>query len=225
MLTVVLAVTAVIATIVIVWFAAARTKAVQRVSNRLSGPVEQMQEQIMLTADTAVDRLDDKIAQMEILLSEIDRRSALLAQHSKQQQMQQLEIEQQQQKLAAWFQTQRQQMEKEFQIRQQMLAANQEQAVAPVRPLTVHAAIPGEKGQPEVPALRSDISSPDLPRPKEIKAPRQSAPSLITPSQDKRAMILEMAEQGFSVTDIAQKMSIGKGEVMLLLKLRKKTVP
>ena len=41
---------------------------------------------------------------------------------------------------------------------------------------------------------------------------------------DKRTMILDMAEQGWSVTDIAQKMGIGKGEVMLLLKLRKKTV-
>ena len=35
--------------------------------------------------------------------------------------------------------------------------------------------------------------------------------------------ILEMAEQGYSVTDIAQNMGVGKGEVMLLLKLRKKT--
>ena len=40
----------------------------------------------------------------------------------------------------------------------------------------------------------------------------------------KRTAILEMAEQGYSVTDIAQKMGIGKGEVMLLLKLRKKVV-
>ena len=43
-----------------------------------------------------------------------------------------------------------------------------------------------------------------------------------SPQPDKRTAILEMAEQGYAVTDIAQKMGVGKGEVMLLLKLRKK---
>ena len=96
MLTVTLTALALTAACIIVWFAARRTRVVQRVSTRLSGPVEQMQEQIMMTADTAVDHLDGKMAQMEILLSEIDRRSALLAQQSKQLQLQQLQLEQQQ---------------------------------------------------------------------------------------------------------------------------------
>ena len=80
---------------------------VQRLSGNLSGPVEQMQEQILLAADTAVDRLDAKIAQMEILLAEIDRRSSLLAQQSQQLQMRQLQCEQQQQQMMEWMQKQR----------------------------------------------------------------------------------------------------------------------
>ena len=121
MLTVVLTVIALAVACIIVWIAARRTRIVQRVSGNLSGPVEQMQEQILLTADTAVDRLDGKIAQMEILLAEIDRRSTALVQQSKQQQMHQLQIEQQQQQLVSWLQTQRQNLDKEFQQRQQEL--------------------------------------------------------------------------------------------------------
>ena len=69
MLTVTLTVIALAVVGVVVWIAARRTHFVQRVSGDLSGPVEQMREQILLTADTAVDRLDGKIAQMEILRS------------------------------------------------------------------------------------------------------------------------------------------------------------
>ena len=87
MLTVTLTVIALAVAGFVVWIAARRSNIVQRVSGNLSGPVEQMQEQILLTADTAVDRLDGKIAQMEILLAEIDRRSTILAQQTKQQQL------------------------------------------------------------------------------------------------------------------------------------------
>ena len=99
MLNVTLTILALLVACLLVWFAVRRSKMVQRVSGNLSGPVEQMQEQILLTADTAVDRLDSKIAQMEILLAEIDRRSNLLAQQSQQLQMRQLQCEQQQQQM------------------------------------------------------------------------------------------------------------------------------
>lgn len=132
MLTVTLTALALAAACMIVWFAARRIQVVQRVSSRLSGPVEQMQEQIVLTADTAVDHLDGKMTQMEILLSEIDRRSALLLQQSKQLQLQQLQLEQQQQQLVIWFQTQRQQAEKEFALKHQELMN-----VQPIRNISV----------------------------------------------------------------------------------------
>lgn len=67
-----------------------------------------------MTADSAVDRLDGKIAQMEILLSKLIRRSNITAQQIKQLQLQQLQSEQQQQQQAVWFQTQRQQLEEIF---------------------------------------------------------------------------------------------------------------
>ena len=230
MLTVVLTVIALAVACVIVWIAARRTRIVQRVSGNLSGPVEQMQEQILLTADTAVDRLDGKIAQMEILLAEIDRRSTALVQQTKQQQMNQLQIEQQQQQLVVWLQTQRQNLDKEFQQRQKEFLR------APAT--SAHSAIPGanipltlptdsEPNRTDSP-VRGDFTANPEPRQepparsKETKLKKETPVKVSSPQPDKRTAILEMAEQGYAVTDIAQKMGVGKGEVMLLLKLRKK---
>ena len=220
MLIVVLTVIALAVACVIVWIAARRTRIVQRVSGNLSGPVEQMQEQILLTADTAVDRLDGKIAQMEILLAEIDRRSTALVQQSKQQQLNQLQIEQQQQQLVAWLQTQRQNLDKEFQQRQQELL----QALATRAP-----SMPTDsKPDRLVSSVDADLAARPEPRPapptraKEPKLKKEPPAIVDAAPPDKRTAILEMAEQGYSVTDIAQKMGVGKGEVMLLLKLRKK---
>ena len=230
MLTVTLTALALAAACMIVWFAARRTQVVQRVSTRLSGPVEQMQEQIMLTADTAVDHLDGKMAQMEILLSEIDRRSALLAQQSKQQQLQQLQLEQQQQQLVIWFQTQRQQAEKEFALKhqelmnvqaQQKMSAQQSSFAEKSSVETESVRISGnERNAETVETDTKPISSRSTKIEKISREPKNEAPP--PPRNDKRATILDMAEQGCSVTEIAQKMGVGKGEVMLLLKLRKK---
>ena len=230
MLTVVLTVIALAVACVIVWIAARRTRIVQRVSGNLSGPVEQMQEQILLTADTAVDRLDGKIAQMEILLAEIDRRSTVLVQQSKQQQMNQLQIEQQQQQLVAWLQTQRQNIDKEFQQRQQELLQ-----VLPTRAPSTQLGVNSSPAMPmdlkpdrSVSPVEAELAARPEPRPapqtraKETKL-KKEAPAIVDAAPpDKRTAILGMSEQGYSVTDIAQKMGIGKGEVMLLLKLRKK---
>ena len=237
MLNVTLTILALLVACLLVWFAVRRSKMVQRVSGNLSGPVEQMQEQILLTADTAVDRLDSKIAQMEILLAEIDRRSNLLAQQSQQLQMRQLQCEQQQQQMMEWLQKQRQQMEQELLVRQQALAKLPQPApvleiASPVRPNPVRTQplsslktalreIPTEPTRPiqeKHTALETQIAVAAVKAPTKTMA--QSKPLV----PDKRTMILDMAEQGWSVTDIAQKMGIGKGEVMLLLKLRKKTV-
>lgn len=238
MLTVTLTVIALAVAGFVVWIAARRSNIVQRVSGNLSGPVEQMQEQILLTADTAVDRLDGKIAQMEILLAEIDRRSTILAQQTKQQQLAQLHLEQQQQQLVSWLQSQRQLLETEFQRRQQDLLRNQAATAAVAAPITAPVATtptvpenPATLPQPDNPVAVEERSGPNFrptPRPKltrpAIAGSRKELPDAQTaPATDKRAAILEMAEQARSVTDIAQTMGIGKGEVMLLLKLRKKT--
>lgn len=234
MLNVILTILALIIACLIVWIAVRRSRVVQRVSGNLSGPVEQMQEQILLTADTAIDRLDSKIAQMEILLAEIDRRSNLLAQQSQQNQLRQLQLEQQQQQMTDWIQKLRQQTEQEFIARQQSLTQLQQQSVAleiaaPVRPTAVvrtqtpsQAKVPARELLPEIPRqIQEPVTAPIAPPVvKMAKTSTQAKPLVI----DKRTTILDMAEQGWSVTDIAQKMGIGKGEVMLLLKLRKKSV-
>ena len=232
MLNVTLAILALIVSCVVVWFAVRRSKAVQRVSNRLSGPVEQMQEQILLTADSAVDRLDGKIAQMEILLSEIDRRSNLMAQQSRQNQLQQLHIEQQQQQQLAWIQTQRQQLEKDFELRRQDFAKLQTELVVSQTRLVPPSSRIQEEPLPvpiAVAPVEIKLEKPpeqELPRVKTAKVGVKAVPAANPPpQQDKRTTILDMAEQGYSVTDIAQMMGVGKGEVMLLLKLRKKATP
>ena len=221
MLTVVLTVIALAVACIIVWIAARRTRIVQRVSGNLSGPVEQMQEQILLTADTAVDRLDGKIAQMEILLAEIDRRSTALVQQSKQQQMNQLQVEQHQQQLVVWLQTQRQNLDKEFQQRQ-------EELLHALATRTLSTPADSKSDRSVVSPVEADLAARPEPRPapqtraKETKL-KKEAPAIVDAAPpDKRTAILGMSEQGYSVTDIAQKMGIGKGEVMLLLKLRKK---
>lgn len=192
------------------WVVVRRTRAVQKISGELSGPVAQLQEQILMTTDSSIDRLDAKIAQMEILLGEIDRRSALMAQQSSQLQFKQLQLEQQQQQIMHWLQNQNQQLEKDFELRRAMLAA------PPV--------LPGKKDSPEIADISSAVQMPVLSTNGRSSVKRASSLDNFPP-QDKRATILAMAEQGFSVTDIAQRMGVGKGEILLLLKLRKKTAP
>ncbi len=212
----------------IVWVGARRSKAVRQLSGQLSGPLEQMQEQILLTADSAVGRLDSKIAQMESLLSEIDRRSNNLAQQSQQLQMKQLQLEQQQQQFKEWLQKKQQQLEKEYELRQRILENSQRQnAIATRSPLVVdEAVVPVKLARPAPIALQDKTQEfsamPNDPVPAKPVKPVINSSISEPLVQDKRSRILDMAEQGWSETDIAQKMGIGKGEVMLLLKLRKK---
>jgi hypothetical protein len=235
MLNVLLTILALVVACLIVWVAVRRSRVVQRVSGNLSGPVEQMQEQILLTADTAIDRLDSKIAQMEILLAEIDRRSNLLAQQSQQNQLRQLQLEQQQQQMTDWIQKLRQQTEQEFAVQKQSLTQHQQQSAVLENPAPMRAAttivrtqtttqskMPVKEFLPEIPRqIQEAVSAPVI---STVVKPAKTATQAKPLVMDKRTTILEMAEQGWSVTDIAQKMGIGKGEVMLLLKLRKKSV-
>ena len=210
---------------ILVWFASRRGRAWQKLSGQLTGPVEQMQEQILLTADTAVDRLDAKIAQMEILLAEIDRRSNLLAQQSQQLQMQQLHVEQQQQQFKEWVHSTGKKWEADFEARKAAIQMPLQLPVqqAPVTPVALQSFQPATQTRP-----KNEYALPDnanmktrlANRGEEERAQAEAAET----SQDKRAKIMELNEQGWSESDIAKKMGIGRGEVMLLLKLRKKTV-
>jgi DNA-directed RNA polymerase specialized sigma24 family protein len=108
----------------------------------------------------------------------------------------------------------------------------QSQSIPAVRP--VHAArdVREEEGPviTQTPEQRDEIHPEPAPklevsRTRPVKPEKMVFPAANPSPQDKRAVILDLAEQGFSVTDIAQKMGVGKGEVMLLLKLRKKAIP
>ena len=234
MATVAITILALLAASAIVWYGLHRMRAIQRVSGQLSGPVEEMKDQLLLTADSAVDRLDDKMAQMEILLSELDRRSNLLAQQSQRQQALHNQLEQQQQQLTEWFQQQRRLLE------QEAVAARQVSDSRRMQPQQVLQVLPPQQvfNQPVYTQSQSNVPvsvQPQtnlLPEEKFKSEPvsqrqQKSAGFAVTVNQaapDKRMLMLEMAEQGMAVEDIAKKLGVGKGEVMLLLKLRKKAI-
>ena len=234
MLTATLTILALLAASVIVWFGYRRTRVLQKVSGQLSGPVEQMKEQLLLTADSAIDRLDGKMAQMEILLSELDRRSNLLAQQSQRQQVAQNQLEQQQQQLTLWFVQQREQLELEIASARAM-----QEKIAAVVPHPIPVMEVSPSASQLSPVFQTTVSgvaqpsagriAPDrvnvVPAVQRLQKVNKNVADRDEPAIDKRTLILEMAEQGMSVEDIAKKMSVGKGEVMLLLKLRKKANP
>ena len=234
MLTVTMTILALLAASAIVWLGYRRTRVLQQVSGQLSGPVEQMKEQLLLTADSAIDRLDGQMAQMEILLSELDRRSNLLAQQSQRQQVAQNQLEQQQQQLALWFVQQRKQLEQEIASARAM--QEKVAAVVPQPAPVMEVLPPASQFSPVSPATVSVVSQPSagritsdkvstVPVVQRLQKVNRNVVDRDQPVVDKRILILEMAEQGMSVEDIAKKMSVGKGEVMLLLKLRKKATP
>ena len=181
--------------LVVVWLGFHRSRAVQQVSGYLTGPVDQMKEQLLLTADSAIDRLDSKIAQMEILLAEIDRRSTLLAQQSQRQQLTQTQLEQQQQALTVWVQQQRRQFEQDFALRQQLMPKVQvvESPVVTVAPALKTVA----------PVELETIVQAEEKSIKKITSTRAGKKAKVSEKQetvlpDKRTQILELAEQGIS---------------------------
>lgn len=230
MLTVTITILALLAASAIAWYGFRRMRTIQQVSGQLSGPVEEMREQLLLTADSAVDRLDGKMAQMEILLAELDRRSNLLAQQSQRQQVLHSQLEQQQQQLAEWFAQQHRLIEKEAALARQMIENQKEmqQQTFPILQTETSQRtqeLPKKRSvasiQPEIISLPVEKARPDSLPPRMMRAIAVASPS----SQglpDKRTLMLNLAEQGMSAEDIAKKLGVGKGEVMLLLKLRKK---
>lgn len=51
---------------------------------------------------------------------------------------------------------------------------------------------------------------------------QDSVEDTITVDDDKRRLVLAMAEQGYNITEIAKVTGKGKGEIMLLLQLNKR---
>lgn len=184
----------------IVWLGYRYLRHSRIAKDQLSGPVLRIQEELMLTADSAVDRMDGKMAQIEILLEELDRRGRLISQQIERQQTIQNQIEIQRKQLSELLQQQQQKLELEFENRRLALenmirfpvTVN---AVAPVEPVTVSAS------PKKIATLKKNNEDQQL---------------------DKRAMILKLSEEGLNETEIAQKIGVGKGEVTLLLRLRKK---
>ena len=92
------------------------------------------------------------------------------------------------------------------------------------------------RGASPVPQFPSAGGGIDFPLPAELPEPAAavaSEPALPaehssrplgpeSPNSDKRRLILNMAEEGYSVIEIAKTTGMGKGEIMLILQLNKK---
>ncbi len=75
------------------------------------------------------------------------------------------------------------------------------------------------------PAAAVDVRlAPEVPppAPKASAVPPEEAPARDAAGAERRKQVLAMAEQGYSVTEIAKATGSGKGEIMLLLQLNKK---
>ena len=83
--------------------------------------------------------------------------------------------------------------------------------VPPPAANTVDFYLPPEPPRPSIPPVPATT-----PAPAEESSVREPL------SADRRKLILTMADQGYSVTDIAKATGTGKGEIMLLLQLNKK---
>lgn len=98
-------------------------------------------------------------------------------------------------------------------------------AAAQARPVpeAVAPAAPASRAMPEQPPAASiDVRlAPEQP-PAAPPAPAEETPGRETSGAERRKLILTMAEQGYSVTEIAKTTGAGKGEIMLLLQLNKK---
>jgi hypothetical protein len=76
--------------------------------------------------------------------------------------------------------------------------------------------LPPEAPQPLMPPV---VNTPPPPAP---LPPVEETSGREPMSSDRRKLILTMADQGYSVTEIAKATNTGKGEIMLLLQLNKK---
>ena len=179
-----------------------------------------MKDQLLLTADSAVDRLDDKMAQMEILLSELDRRSNLLAQQSQRQQALHNQMEQQQRQLTEWFQQQRRLLEQETAAVRQLSDSRrmQPQQVLQVLPPQLVVSQPGyTQSQSNVPASvqpQTNLLPEEKFKPEPVSQRQQkSAGFAVTVNQaapDKRMLMLEMAEQGWLLRTLLRSLAWAK---------------
>jgi len=98
------------------------------------------------------------------------------------------------------------------------LAASRQAAEPDVALVAAAPAAPAE--QP--PAASIDVRLAPEPPPATPAAQAEDTPGREAPGGDRRKLILSMAEQGYSVTEIAKTTGAGKGEIMLLLQLNKK---
>lgn len=175
-----------------------RDMLIKMFSLNASMPAGEFQAQLEKTADAAIKRLETQIAHLELLLEEADAK-----------------INQLDEKLKAIH---------ALPVTRDSLAVQPQESVvgnvsiSPVTPMTstpitsVDFRLPAEIPEPVI-ALPEPAPTNDHPPQKEMPE---------GPTLEKRRLILNMAEEGYSVIEIAKTTGMGKGEIMLVLQLNKK---
>lgn len=169
-----------------------RDMLIKMFSLNASMPAGEFQAQLDKTADAAVKRLETQIAHLELLLEEADAK-----------------ISQLDEKLKA------------------VDAAAVTRASQPAEPISrdslnvsrhmpassIDFRLPAELPEPAIAVAEPELTMNQQPSPPE---------TMEGPNPDKRRLILNMAEEGYSVIEIAKTTGMGKGEIMLILQLNKK---
>ncbi|TWH48626.1 hypothetical protein Salpa_4794 [Sporomusa sp. KB1] len=160
---------------------------------KMSAPANEFTEQLEQTADSIIRRLEEEAAQLELLLEEAETKIGLLSQ----------------------------QVEYANKIIEQLSALEEKRNIAKQQDPGLGVAVIGNAS---VPAVADDV----LPEPVQpiaepaIEAEENKHTIKEVINVEKYRHIIAMADQNYTVTEIAKATGMGKGEIMLLLQLNKK---
>lgn len=193
----------------------------QLFTNRLAKPTNELQDQLELTANTVIENLESHITQLEFLLEQSDSKLELMDQ-----------------KLQSLDQTIQQAEGVEKALQQAQISQKNEPddfiplyQVQPPKPLNEPKPLPygfnqyrqqieHHSGLPEQETEAETTVSP-LILTEETRSGAQSDAVAKQVIQEQRPVILTMAEQGYTLTEIAKATGLGKGEITLFLELHK----
>ncbi|WP_094607581.1 hypothetical protein SPSIL_023340 [Sporomusa silvacetica DSM 10669] len=160
---------------------------------KLSAPANEFTQQLEQTADSIIRRLEEEAAQLELLIEEAETKIGLLSQ----------------------------QVEHANKIIEQLSALEEKRSVAEQQDLGL---VVAEVGNASVPPVVDDVLLEPVQPIAELSIEADENKHTVKEviNVEKYRHIIAMADQNYTVTEIAKATGMGKGEIMLLLQLNKK---
>jgi len=160
---------------------------------KLSAPANEFTQQLEQTADSIIRRLEEEAAQLELLIEDAETKIGLLSQ----------------------------QVEQANKMIEQLSALEEKRNLAEQQDLGL---VVAEVGNASVPLVADDVLlepvQPIAELSIEAEENKQAVKEII--NIEKYRHIIAMADQNYTMTEIAKATGMGKGEIMLLLQLNKK---